>query len=208
MSDIRTKILLGTTISAVSVMLVMAVGMATVQNNVPANTALGLAGHFEIMVQNPDGTVSYAQGDNIVTGPGKQALANDQFDGTTPVQSGPFVCTQLGNGANDVTADDIAAALLDTAEACDPDATGNCANVGTTAGTPLGEQCTIVTVATIDGLGGTDQCIPTCTLTEVRLQEAGSGTIFAQTALDSDVVANTQATVTVTYKIAVGGPVV
>jgi len=212
MSDIRTKILMGTTISAVSVMLVMAVGMATVQNNVPtAGTALGLMGHFEIMVQNPDGTASYAQGDNVVVGPGKNALAGDQFDGTGATQSGPFICTQLGTGTNDNTADDINAVLTDTAEACDASVTGNCAFGGTTAGAQLGAQCTIITVATIDGIAGVDandQCLLTCLLTEVRLQEAGSGTIFAQTALGTDVVANTQAEVTVTYKIAVGGAVV
>jgi len=212
MSDIRTKILMGTTISAVSVMLVMAVGMATVQNNVPtAGTALGLAGHFEIMVENPDGSASYAQGDNVVTGPGKNALAEDQFDGSGAGQDGPYICTELGIGTNDPTADDINSVLTDTAEACDPDANGNCTFGGTTAGIQLGAQCSIVTEATIDGIlgvDGNDQCLLTCNLTEVRLQAAGGGTIFAHTGLDSDVVANTQATVTVTYKIAVGGAVV
>ena len=168
-------------------------------------------GHFEIMVENPDGTVSYAQGDNVVVGAGKNALAGDQFDGTGATQSGPFICTELGTGTNDPTADDIDAVLTDTDEACDADVTGNCSFGGTTAGAQLGAQCSIVTVATIDdtgGIDGNDQCLLTCTLTEVRLQEAGSGTVFAHTALDSSVVANTQAEVTTTYKIAVGGPVV
>jgi len=212
MSDIRTKILMGTTISAVSVMLVMAVGMATVQNNVPtAGTALGLMGHFEIMVENPDGTVSYAQGDNVVVGAGKNALAGDQFDGTGATQSGPFICTELGTGTNDNTADDLNAVLTDTDEACDASVTGNCGFGGTTAGAQLGAQCTIITEATIDdtgGVDGNDQCLTTCDLTEVRLQAAGGGIIFAHTALDSSVTANTQAIVTVTYKIAVGGAVV
>jgi len=210
MSDIRTKLLMGTTISAVSVMLVMAVSMGAVQTNVPANSAFALAGHFEIMVENPDGSVAYVQGDNTITGPGKDTLAQNQFDGTTA--SGPYICTQLGTGTNVALADDIATALTNTLAVCDLLVGGANLNCGTegTFGT-LGTQCTIITIATIDGIGGvdgSDECIPTCTLTEVRLEEASSGTIFAQTGLDVDIVANTQATVTVTYKIAVGGAVV
>ena len=201
MSDIRTKILLGTTISAVSVMLVMAVSMASVQNNVPGSATLGLVGHFEIMVENPDGSVSYAQGDNTVTGPGKDAIGEDAFEVNA---FGPFICTTLGTGANVAAADDIAGALTNTGLACDAVVAGNCDDAGTFALT-VANVCTIETEATLDdGVGG-DECNPTCTLTEVKLVNAAETAVFAQTALSTDVVANTGAKVTVIYKVAVGG---
>jgi len=206
MSDIRTKIILGTTISAVSVMLVMAVSIGAVQNNVSAPATLGLVGHFEIMVENPDGTVYYVQGDNTVTGPGKDGIGTDAFsDGA----NGPWLCMQLGIGPNVAAADAIFSPLTDTDQACDATPAGNCDQAGT-FGPTVANVCTIVATATIDDTGGVDandQCIPNCTLVEVQLENAAGTNVFAQTALSDDVIVNTQADVTVTYVIGVGGTI-
>jgi len=200
MSDIRTKILLGTTISAVSVMLVMAVGMASIQTNTPAET-LGLVGHFAVVVNNPDGSAYYSQGDNTVVGAGKLAVGDDLFDGSDANEQGQFVCTRLGIGnPNVAAAEDIATLLTNTNEACDVSASGNCNNAGTNA---VSEVCTIETQATIDDGGGGNQCTPACELTEVRLQVTGNGLIFSQTGLSTNVFASTTATVDVTYTITI-----
>jgi len=194
--------LLGTTISAVSVMLVMAVSLSGAQTSVPTAATLGLVGHFEIMVTNPDGTVSYAQGDNTVTGPGKDDIGNDGFTLLTRV--GPWICTALGTGTNVAAADDIAGELTNTNLACD--ASPSCDDEGTFAAT-VANVCTIVTTATLDNGGGTDECDPTCLLTEVKLVNAGETSTFAQTALATDITANIGAAVEVTYKVAVGGTI-
>ena len=199
MSDIRTKILLGTTISAVSVMLVMAVGMASVQANTPTET-LGLAGHFEVVVNNPDGTTYYSQGDNVVVGAGKQAVGDELFDGTAVTSAGQFLCTILGTGTFSATGENLAGALGNTLVACDGDASGNCNNAGSAT---TSEVCTIVTSAIIDDDTGTDECSPACELTEVRLEVSG-GTVFSQTALATNVFASTDATVVTTYTMTIG----
>ena len=114
MSDIRTKLLLGTTITSVSLMLVMAVSLGTVQNNPTATSALGVMGHFEIIVQNPDGSAYYAQGDNVVTAAGKNAAGDRLFDTAGLV----FNCIMLGNGTNSDAAATITAVLVNTGVDC------------------------------------------------------------------------------------------
>jgi len=209
MSDIRTKILLGTTISAVSLMLVMAVSMGAVQNNVPVSTTLGLVGHFEIFVDNPDGSAYYAQTDNTVTKAGKEKGGDDLF--TVNARTGPFLCTQLGTGANNVASASITTPLTDTDEVCDAGPTS--ANAAANGAAGAAQVNTITTIATIDGIGGVDgndQCLTTCNLTEVVLHAGpaqNTGAIFAHAALSDAVVANTQASVTVVYKVATGGTI-
>jgi len=206
MSDIRTKLLLGTTITSVSLMLVMAVSLGAVQYNQPsAASTLGLMGHFEIIVENPDGTVSYAQGDNVVTGAGKDAAGDRLFDSTStqPV----FNCIILGNGTNSAAAVTINAALVNTGIDCGT-------TVGSDAGTndPGGDAQvnSITSVHTISAL----DCPTTCTLTEVALGDSTltaaltpTGLTFAHTGLDADVQANNGADVTTIYKVATGGTV-
>ena len=109
MSDIRTKLLLGTTMASVSLMMVMAVRLGTIQNNQPsAASTLGLMGHFEIIVENPDGTVSYAQGTNVVTASLKNAAGDRLFEANGAI----FNCIMLGNGTNSATATTINAVFF------------------------------------------------------------------------------------------------
>jgi len=207
MSDIRTKLLMGTTISAVSLMLVMAIGISSEQNNVSdASTTFGLLGHFEIMVENPDGTASYAQSDNFVTGAAKTDVAELVFLGNAI--AGKYDCTRLGSGTPVVGTDGVNAAFAVTGLACGDDASGTevCDGGGATSGTA--EICTITTVHTMDS-----DCDPSCTITEVEIGVGTSGLNnvlsdrFAYTALDGNVIANNGAEVTTTYKVATGGTI-
>ncbi len=114
MSDIRTKLLLGTTISAVSIMLVMAIGISSEQyTGSNAIASYGMNGHFEIMVVNPDGTTSYAQSDNFITGPAKDNTAALLLEGTA-FPGGVPNCILLGTGTAVNTADGVNTALGDT----------------------------------------------------------------------------------------------
>ena len=202
MSDNREKLLLGTTITVVSLMLVMAVSLGAVQNNGPsASTTLGLMGHFEIMVENPDGTVYYAQTDNTVTAAGKNKAGDDLFG--VDARTGPFLCTQLGTGANNVASATITTALTDTKVACDALPVGSDAGANGPAG--AAQVHTITTAAVIDDDVGVDQCVPSCLLTEVVLGNAAIANVFSHTALSTSVVVNTGATVTTVYKVATGG---
>jgi len=216
MSDIRTKLLMGTTISAVSIMLVMAIGITTEQNNVSAGNvaALGLMGHFEIKVVNPDGTISYAQGDNFVNGAAKTDVARAVFFGVAAEPLlGTYDCTLLGtNIANTLPgANDILNKLGTTGLACasDPGPVPGvtCDGLGASGAPGTAEKCTIVTEHTL----GTD-CDPSCVLTVVAIGtgaqgDADLGSVFAFTDLDGDITANLGANATVTYIVATGGPI-
>jgi len=204
MSDIRTKLLLGTTITSVSLMLVMAVSLGAVQYNQPtAASTLGLMGHFEIIVENPDGTVSYAQGDNVVTGAGKNAAGDRLFEANGAI----FECIILGNGTNSNTASTIDAALVNTGIDCTP------VKLGSDDGTndPTVAQVTSLTAThTISAV----DCPLSCILTEVALGDSTmtaalqpGGLTFAHTALDANVVASNGATVTTIYLVATGGAI-
>ena len=205
---------MGTTISAVSIMLVMAIGITSEQNNVSAGNvaALGLQGHFEIKVVNPDGTTSYAQGDNFVNGGAKNDVASHIFTGDG--LAGVYDCTLLGTNpdATLAGADDILNKLGSTGVACGsdtgpvPDVTCNAA--GTSGSPGAASICTITTEHTMDAA----DCDP-CVLTVVAI---GTGVldatdlvaVFAFTDLDNDITANAGANATVTYIVATGGPVV
>jgi len=209
MSDIHTKLLMGTTISAVSIMLVMAIGISSEQKNeASGNAVLGLLGHFEIMVVNPDGSASYVQADNFVTGAAKTDIAELLFLGNAI--AGVYDCTLLGTNVAALTdaSGNIGTALGTTGLACGsddgavPDVT--CDGLGSTT---VGEICTITTEHTL----GTD-CDPSCVLTEVEIGtgttgDATLGARFAYTELDADITANFGANATVTYKVSTGGTI-
>jgi len=210
MSDIRTKILMGTTISAVSLMLVMAIGISSVQNSGSiAGTSLGIAGHFEIMVVNPDGSASYVQADNFINGAAKTNVGNALFTGATLNQ--PNDCIILGVGTPDNASDGIATALTVTGTACSDDSapnTGsiNCNGLGDSVITTA-EQCVVVTKHVTDS-----DCAP-CDISEAAIGTGTTGqtalvTTLAYTGLTSTITANVGATVTTTYKVAIAGDIV
>jgi len=195
-------------------MLVMAVSIGSIQNNGPSTgTTLGFLGHFEIMVENPDGSASYAQGDNFVTGEAKNAVGNTVFEGAA--HTGVMDSIVLGNGTAVITEETINAILAITGVASDADNTGNCDNAGSTDTATTAQVCTIVTTHVIPG----GDCFLTCTISEVavgfdangvagtQLNNQGLDNTFAFSNLATNVIANNGATVTTTYKVATGGVV-
>ena len=211
MSDIRTKILMGTTISAVSLMLVMAIGVSSVQNSgTTAGTSLGLMGHFEIMVQNPDGSASYVQADNFINGAAKNNVGTALFEGVALLQ--PNDCIILGTGTATDASDGIATALTLTGVACSDAAIPNtgsidCNDLGDSVLTTA-QQCTVVTKHVTD----TD-CSP-CDITNAAIgtgvtDAAALVSTFAYTVLTGGpITANEGATVTTTYRVAIAGDLV
>ena len=201
---------MGTTISAVSLMLVMAIGVSSVQNSgTTTGTSLGIMGHFEIMVVNPDGTTSYAQSDNFITGNTKDNTAALLLEGTA-FPGGVPNCIKLGTGTAVDTADGLNAPLDTTATKCVADGGGAsqaCNADGTTQGAAA--ICTSVTEHTMAA-----DCSPSCVISEASFGAGTSGggntltDIFSYTALSATVTANTDALVTTTYKIATGGVII
>lgn len=202
MSDIRTKILLGTTISAVSVMLVFAVSFAAIQTNSPtANSALGVMGHLTVTVTNPDGSMHYAQGDNTLVGAAKKTAAQTLFDAS--VAATTFTCMQLGNGTFSAASDGNTTPLLNSLVGCDGTAdTSSRAGLTDGAGYNLQLETDIITVG--------EDCSLTCLITEAALGETGSVDSTLNNPLSHvdivDITVSNGASVNLKYNMTTGGP--
>ena len=165
---------MGTTISAVSLMLVMAIGIASVQNTgTTASTPFALMGHFEIMVENLDGTTSYVQTDNFINGLAKTNVGEALFEGVALNQ--PNDCTILGTGTPTNADDGITAGgiLATTGVACSDDVAPNngsinCDGLGDSV-ILTAENCVIVTVHTTDAA----DCNP-CDIDEAAIINTGA----------------------------------
>jgi len=115
MSDIRTKLLLGTSIGALAMIFVMAAGVDAFETKATtAIQATGINGHVTVMAVHPDGSTSYAQGDNAIVPAGRAQAAAHLF-GTT---AKPFNCINIGEGNIAGTPADIDVALTDTGATC------------------------------------------------------------------------------------------
>ena len=77
MSDIRTKLLLGTSIGAVTMMFVMAAGIDFSNDANVTEMGVPIMGHATVMAIHPDGSAQYAQGDNEIMGEGKDIAAKE-----------------------------------------------------------------------------------------------------------------------------------
>lgn len=208
MSDIRTKLLLGTSISAVTMMLVMAAGFATNTNEISTSELiLPLNGHVTVMAINPDGIISYAQGDNFIFGSGKDLAASALYDPNAGSRAAAFVCVGLGEEAfATVTESDkaLTSALGTTNVVCSTAVPT--ANVSGVDGAGVGNKVDIIVATTIAVGEGTT------TITEVALSNAGGGGLASAAAFTNgaishiklaagiDVVEGTEITVTYTME--------
>jgi len=169
MSDIRTKLLLGTSIATVAMMFALVSSMGISENSVGVQQSSQLLGHVEMVFVDPDGTVSYVQGDNLVTEPGLNLAAARLYDANDAAPT--FSCIQLGDDPAPVVGIDETALdkpLVNTKILCD-----TASPVTTTAqtNTPNGAISEIVVPITILATDG-----PT-TITEVGLMQGDTGTI-------------------------------
>ena len=147
MSDIRTKLLLGTTLSALAMIFVMAVGVdAFDTKTTTASQPLSLYGHVTVWALHPDGSSSYAQGDNTITTSedGIRQLVDASFT------SDPFNCIDIGTGNG--AGPGVTALAGGTTPFCDP--TSNGANEAT--GTHVLVGTFTISAANVGGAGGTE----------------------------------------------------
>jgi len=97
MSDIRTKLLLGTSIGALAMIFVMAVGVDAFKTTTTMESPM-LLGHATIMAVNPDGSVSYAQSDNLIMDAGSLVGVGQLFNPANVATNAVFNCMELGTG--------------------------------------------------------------------------------------------------------------
>ena len=202
MSDIITKLLLGTSIGAVTMMFVMAAGIDFSNDANVTELSFPIMGHATVMAIHPDGSAQYAQGDNEIMAAGKDIAAKELYSNT---RTGAFLCVGAGTqpDATVVTTTQLlTSALATTLVVCD--ASGGTQTVpGTDAsGTNVSNERTVAAEITI--IDGTQ------TLTEVSLSNAGGGGLMSANAFrdgtishvnlanDVDVVEGTKVTITFT----------
>ena len=199
MSDIRTKLLLGTTIGALAMIFVMAAGVDPLKTNVSAvesNTPM-LMGHVTVTAVHADGSMSYVQGDNAIQNLGRDAALIQLFDGTAAVDTGVFDCMRIGTGQGAINADITTPMVTTSAQACDTSSTvSNILLAAANGGTASGNL-----VATFPGLALTDLITVTgvsVTVSEVVLENL-AGVVLSHVALGTNVTANLNTAITINY---------
>lgn len=202
MSDIRTKLLLGTTISAVTIMFVMASGVNIFANDTSVSEmSFPIIGHVTVLAVNPDGSTSYIQTDNALLGAGKTLAAIQLFDGSASgaALGEAFNCIALGNdGSVDVTTSTLTDPLTNTPAACDTDGIDQ-----TQAGVDGGGNAEIIELEIPFTIGTGDAGL----VTEVILGQAANtqqltGVLSHVDITDVPVAVGT--VITITYELQVG----
>ena len=128
MSDIRTKLLLGTSIGAVTMMLFMVSGFITTNDSTATTQSFPMFGHVEVLAVHPDGSASYSQGDNLILGEGKDRAGSYLYDGVGAA-AGPFVCIGMGDSGAVNESDDGLTAAMDTFVKCSTTANASAGGV-------------------------------------------------------------------------------
>jgi len=189
MSDIRTKLLLGTSIGALAMMFVMAAGVDAFDNKTATAVQSGsIMGHVTVMAIHPDGSAQYAQADNtIIQGPVlTQAILNMLDPGFT---QDTFNCIQIGDGTNAGVG--INSAL-----------NGGAVHVCDTNGVTVNGDgdVTVTTAHTIVDDDVTPVIIGTAVITEAVLEDAG-GLVLSSVGLAADVGVISGSVITINYQM-------
>ncbi len=192
MSDIRTKLLLGTSLASIAMIFVMAAGVdAFDTKSSTAVESAGLNGHVTVMAIHPDGSASYAQADNLIVQASLTTAANQLFDSASGTDE--FDCIRIGEGAG--TGNDINDPMNAAATAqpqCDPNGANN------TGGAGIDEIEVDFTILAGDLVAGT------VTISEAVL-ENGAGVVISHVPLDADVPAVENTIVTIIYTMTLSG---
>jgi len=192
MSDIRTKLLLGTSIGALAMIFVMAAGVDAFDTNTgTAVQGTMLNGHITAIAIHPDGSMSYSQGDNAIQDTGLDPAASQLFDSATALAANVFDCIRIGTGNIAGNANDIHIAMVTTsAQVCGEGSTlvagGDPGDIAITAD---------FTMAAGDLL---DNGATTVTVTEAVLEDSG-GNVLSKVDLAAGVTGNLGTTITITY---------
>ena len=189
MSDIRTKLLLGTTLASVAMIFVMAVGVDAFDTKLTtAVQSSGIMGHVTAMAVHPDGSTSYAQGDNLIVTATLSAAQVQLHDRNTATAGGVFDCMRLGGC--DGTGNDLAGAteLTVTGQSCDTDGDFDIDSDG------VGDIIAEFTILAGDLTAGA------VTISDVVLENSGN-TVLSHVALAADVPAVENTIVTITFEM-------
>jgi len=200
MSDIRTKLLLGTSIGALAMIFVMAVGFDTFDTKTGiAVQGTMLNGHITAIAVHPDGSMSYAQGDNAIQDTGLDPAASQLFDAGTAGAGNVFDCIRIGTGSvagDPLTIDTVMGAAATALQVCGEGSTlvagGDPGDIAITA------DFTMLADDLIDN-GAT-----TVTVTEAVLEDSG-GNVLSKVDLAAGVLGNLGTTITITYTMTLTG---
>jgi len=196
MSDIRTKLLLGTTIGALAMIFVMAAGVDPLKTNVSvveSNIPI-LMGHVTVTAVHADGSMSYVQTDNVIQNAGRDAALLHLISGTDA--GGEFDCMRIGTG--DGTGVGIETPMVTTSgQACDGDNTSSnpiaaADNGGVASGNVVAaftalELTDLITVAGVS-----------VTVTEATLENVG-GVVLSHVTLGTAITGNLDTVITINY---------
>jgi len=202
MSDIRTKILLGTTLGAFAMIFVMAAGVNAFNTNTSvASSGYTVNAHVTMMAVHTDGTVSYAQGDNASQDLGKDVALGALFNENVQSLTVFFDCIRIGDeGTPDLTGPAVNPmnAAATAAPSCDDDGTLTAIELSAdgTVGEASGDLITTFTIAADDLTAGS------VTVTEASLENAGA-VVISHVALGTAVTANLDTVITVTYTMSI-----
>jgi len=196
MSDIRTKLLLGTSIGALAMIFVMAAGVDQLKTNVSvveSSTPI-LMGHVTAVAVHADGSMSYVQGDNAIQNLGRDAALLQLFDGTAASATGEFDCVRIGTGDGTAAGGIDGAMGTTNGPACDDD--NALSNVQAAAGNANVAEGDII--ATFPALQAGDLTGGSVTITEATL-ENGANVVISHVALGASITGNLDTVITITY---------
>jgi len=203
MSDIRTKLLLGTSIGALAMVFTMAAGVDVL--NTESGTAMEsgkILGHVTALAVHPDGSMQYLQTDNLLNNPGLDGALVHLFSAGG---NGAFNCIRMGSGAAG-TLTVMNTNLVGTGASCDTTADGNddvLSTVQTATGTPAGATLPAKgdIVVEFGGLAANDliqTAATTVAITEVTLQDS-AGLVLSHVGIDPAIAGVLGTVVTITY---------
>jgi len=188
MSDIRTRLFLGTSIGALAMIFVMAAGVDAFDTKTSTATqSFGLQGHVTVMAVHPDGSVSYAQGDNAIIATGLDFAAAQLFGADA---TDAFECIRIGTGDGGAGSDiqGTMGAAATALQQCDS-AADDVVDTGTDGEVEIDADFTMLAG---DLTGGS------VLITEAILEDT-AGNVLSHVALAADVTANLGTVVTITY---------
>jgi len=196
MSDIRTKLLLGTTIGALAMIFVMAAGVDSLKSNVSVveSNIPVLLGHVTVTAVHADGSMSYVQTDNVIQNLGRDAALLQLISGTGA--GGEFDCMRIGTG--DGSGVGIATPMVTTSgQACDTNnASSNpilaAANAGVASGNVVATfpDLVLADLVTVAGVS--------VTVTEATLEDQNS-VVLSHVLLGTAITGNVGTAITINY---------
>ena len=196
MSDIRTKLLLGTTIGALAMIFVMAAGVDSLKTNVSVveSNVPVLLGHVTVTAVHADGSMSYVQTDNVIQNLGRDAALLHLISGTDA--GGEFDCMKIGTG--DGSGVGIATPMVTTnGQACDTDNTSSNqilaadnTNVASGNVVALFPDLVLTDLITVAGVS--------VTVTEATLENA-AGVVLSHVLLGTAITGNEGTAITINY---------